>query len=326
MLRFSRPSLRTAAANTSQLLAAACLAAALPLFSTPAAAQGNNCRGIAGLPLVITGYDFVYVSRSLAQGANGRVINCVRNRNANRGVFIDWKGSFLMSLVPAGGQIFTERPLGRTPRGEVYPLFYGARPMRLDVATMVELDPRPSAPAGHPLLVRAAWQERFDNPDAPVTVPGEMPVGANASQVYLPVVTDQLRQFVAHNPSRSALIEFLEGNATQLQPFAMTFDSRAAPSGANLTITYEVHYRLPAIAGSGPPALFLRFSDPELQGRLFGSSAPVPIAGSGGGETVLRASLTIPRARVASRAARLEVLLGNGAVVAALPVSYAVQG
>jgi hypothetical protein len=51
----------------------------------------------------------------------------------------------------------------------------------------------------------------------------------------------------------------------------------------------------------------------------------VPITGSEGSETVLRASLTVPRARVASRAARLEVLLRNGALVAALPVTYAVS-
>ena len=324
MPRFSHPSFRAPGAKTSPFLAAACFAAVLAVPATPAAAQGNNCRGIAGLPLVVTGYDFVYVSRSLAQGANGRVINCVRNRNGNRGVFIDWKGSNLVSLVPAGGQIFTERPLGRTPRGEVRDLFYGARPTRLEVATMVGLDPQLLPPAGHPLLLRAALQERFDNPDAPVTVPGEMPVGRSSVQVYVPIGA-ALNEFIATNPSRGALIEWLEGHPDLLRPFAMTFDSRVTPDGANLAVTYELRYASPAFAGPpAQPAFFLRFSDPELHGRLFRRPSPLPVARSDGAETVLGASLTVPRSRVASRAARLEVVLRNGAVVAALPVTYTV--
>ena len=326
MPRFSHPSFDATAAITSRSLAAAIFAASLMTWAAPAAGQNNNCRGIAGLRHSVTGYDFIYVSRSLAQGASGKLINCVRNRIANRAVFIDWKGptgaSLLVSYVPPGGDILTERPVGRTPRSQVLALFFGSRPTRLDIPTMVNLDPLPRAPSGHPLLLRASLQERFDTPEASVTEPGLMPVGRSSVQVYVPV-GPALNEFVATNPSREALIEWLEGHPDLLRPFAMNFESRVSPSGANLAVTYEVRYALPAFAGPpGQPAFFLRFSDPELHGRLFGRPSPVPVARSTGSETVLSASLTVPRARVASRTARLEVLLRNGAVVAALPVTY----
>ena len=320
MPRFSHPSFDATAAITSRSLAAAIFVASLMTWAAPAAAQGN-CRGIAGLRHSVTGYDFIYVSRSLAQGANGRVINCVRNNNGSRGVFIDWKGSNLVSTVLPGGQIFTERVLGRTPTSGTRALFYGARPTRLDVATMVERAPATDIPGAHPLLRLAAQENFSDDYERPVTVPGEVPVGRNEVQVYVPV-GPELNQFAATNPSRSALIEWLESHPGLLRPMAMTFDSRATPSGANLAVSYEVRYRLPGMAGGG---LFLRFSDPELHNRLFNRPGPVPVAGAEG-ETVLRASLTIPRARVASRTARLEVVLANGALVAALPVTYVVAG
>ena len=326
MQRFSRSSFRASAAKTSRSLTAATFAGFMMTWATPAAAQGN-CGGIAGIRHRVAPYDFVYLSRSLAQGANGRAINCVRNNDPSRSVYIDWRGTQLMGFVKPRDQIFTSPPLGHTPSGVVHPLYYGPRPLRLDVATMVDWDSQSLGPTGPPLLLRASLQEHFDGPEGPITVPGEMPVGRSEVEVFIPVGTAELNQFLATNPSRSALIEWLEVHPAALQRMAMTFDSRSAPSGANLAVTYELRFRLPAFAAPpGQPTLYLRFSDPTLHNQLFRRPGPMPIARSDGSETVLSASATVPRARIAGRRARLEVLLRNGALIAALPVTYVVAG
>ncbi|HMG48132.1 MAG TPA: hypothetical protein VK614_11805 [Allosphingosinicella sp.] len=302
-------------------MAAAALAGALTGLAAPAAAQ-TPCGGGGWGQVDITNYSFSYLSRSQGQGSAAVSIHCVRNTHASRGVWVEWRGAGLSSVIPPGRTIFRTSPLAGRPRRRIYPFFYGARPNEMAVATVAALErPLPDwlAPAPAAALLRRAayWQDAGRAPAARA--------GSNESLVYLPVARGLVDGFVRDSRPLAQLIESLERYPNLLQPFGMTFNDRVAVDGRGRTsISYLCRYRLPAAGRTDLPTFYLRFSDAALHRLMFRQGEPLRIDGWGGGETVLEASVAAPgRGRLAARNARLEVLLGDRrTVIASLPVAF----
>lgn len=306
---FVLPAIRFCLHRPIWLLAPLAAAAA-----TPAAAAPGPCPDKGWDSHSTTGYSFVYFSGRRADKPQGYV-HCVRN--TGNGVLIDWRGSGLKSPIPRGQLIYTT---GSAPfRHKTQRFFYGARKSWIEVPTAARValfgtgGSTLGARSGAGPFARAlAWK--------PAAAPVES--SDNEALLYLPTDPSLLTELARGPWSLRKVIERLE--AAQLHPFGMTFANRVAagPDG-RLTVAWECRYILPKLQRSGRPLFRLRFSDRDLHRRMFGRSDPEPVTGYGG-EAEIKAQLPpLEPGQLATRAAKLEVLLGNSKIVlAAIPISF----
>lgn len=309
---FVLPAVRVCLRHPLWLLAPLAAAAASPAAAqSPCPATPNSWQSHS------TVYSFAYYSGWRANGAG--FVHCVRN-TGSLGMFVDWRGSGLISFVPPKKIFYSTGPA--TSLGSKKQLFfYGARPHVITVPTA-----RPLAmlgPAG------ASWAARSGAGPflrAFVLKPGARPVasGDTSALLYLPTNVSLLAGLADKKLSLRALIKRLEAAPDELGAFGMTFANRvtAAPDG-RLAVSWECRYTLPKLERSGSPPFYLRFSDSDLHRRMVGRSDPLPVIGWGG-EAEFKAALPpLDPARLAARQAKLQVLLADRrTVIASIPISY----
>jgi hypothetical protein len=304
--------------------AAAALAWLLLASSAPAAAQ-TPCAGPGWGQVSIAAYDFSYLSRILGRGANASALYCVRNNHSSRGVFVDWQGAALRSPIPPGKTIFQANPLaGRTASRRRLRLFYGARPNEISVMTLA----RAAAPLWD-LARRAAggaFRRAFYWKAAPA-VPG----GSNSSLIYVPAgsdfFADRTLEHVQSRPISPDIIDWLEDHPDQLGAFGMTFDNDVAiDARGRRNVTWKCAYRLIDLPDQGRSILlYLRFTDPDLHRRMFGSAEPFVID-EWWEERDKEFTVALPpleARRIEARTAQLQILLNDKrTVIGSIPVTY----
>lgn len=294
--------------------------------ASPAKAAPSLCPGPGRVN--VPNYHFSYLSRRQGSGSTAAVFDCVHNHHSSRGVFIEWRNVGLRTTVPPNRDAFVTNPTaGRVATVRRYRLFYGARPSSITVQTWAGADglaPGLGGPAFRFARFRRAahWQGEGWEAGPPVA-----PGGGSAALVYIPVDPAFLAGFARRPLTPRRLIDWLESNPGQLRPFGATFDSRRTEDAAGRpVIAHEFRYRMPALAGSATPLFYLRFSNRALQRLMFERAEPVPVAGAGGGDIVLRAVVPVPGGGGSPGIVcigRLDILLADRrTVVASLAVTY----
>lgn len=297
----------------------AAFGAAVLAASSPAAAQ-DPCAGPGAGRLRVANYHFSFLSQVEGRGSGARSVHCVRNNHPRRGVFVDWRGAGLRSLIPPGEDIVHTTPLaGRAASRRPFSLFYGARPNVIPVPTMAGGEPLPLGPdlarSAGSLLRLAAWTQ----PAA----------GAAASEsegtVYIPVDGAFLQGFADRPLSSAEMIEWLETHPNLLQPLSMTFKSQmSVDASGQVNIAYECIYGVPEMDSTRGPPLYLDFADPALNRLMFEDGEPFPVQGGGGYMTTLGGNAPpLAPGQAETRTTELRILLGDRrTVVASIQVTY----
>ena len=292
-------------------------ALALGLAAAPAAAQ-NPCPASGWSAVDTGGYAFAFVSRSRPGG--GSAVNCVTNRHASRGMFVDWRGAGLRSAIPPGRTIFRTGPVasGAAPKRSLF--FYGARPHHMVVPTIGALAPsaapRPGAP---PLLPGFLWQPRPAFADPPLAADPDI-----RTSLFVPIDPEWFKAMRKRRPSLAEMVGHFEARPDRLQAFEMTFENRLEPGpGGRVAVGWKCRYRLPGLARAQALGLTMRFADSALHRRMFGDPAPAPV-GNWKDEMLIEASLPpLPSSGVGERRTRFEILLPDGRTpVASIPIRF----
>lgn len=301
-------------------------AASLAALAAPAGAQQSPCpasdwRGWSNVGTA--GYDFAFVSERRASGSATFAVNCVRNRHASRGMFVDWRGAGLRSAVPPGRTIYRTGPVAAAAKPKRHLFFYGARPHHMVVTTIGALappgaPPRPSV-GRPPLLPGFLWQPAPALAGEALAAPPD-----TSTALFVPLDPDYFAALGKRRPSLAEVVRHFEARPDRLQAFEMTFENAlSAGPGGKVAVAWKCRYRLPGLARTRGFGLSLRFADSALHRRMFGGEAPLPL-GNWKGETVMEAALDpLPSGDVARRRTRLEILLPDGRTpIASIPVHY----
>ena len=316
-LRASRDRGRRARAAAIVLIAALASAAAAQRASSAGPCPAQLAGALSNPPA----YHFGYQSWVQPRGGEYRFTHCVRNLG-RRGLFVDWRDAALVSFVPPGETAYSVLPRpAASGRKRLSPLFYGARPTRTDVQTVLPIAALPP-PASErhalwtpPPPVRLAASAQWEAPRLRET--------RSFGRLFVPSAAAQ--QGVAREEiDRRALIERLEARPELLQLFLMDFTNSEdpGPDGAR-TISWTCRYRTGREERGGErAALRIRFADPAFHRAMFLTDAAIAVRD--GRRLEYRASTQLSPGRRATRAVtRLQIFLADGrTLIGAMPVEY----
>ncbi|MBC9030764.1 hypothetical protein IAG41_00010 [Sphingomonas sp. JC676] len=300
---------------------------ACALFATDrvssGAPQDNPCPAqLSGAISRPPAYEFRYMSRTWRVGNQNRVGNCVRN-SGRRGLFIDWRKANLSGFVAPGKTVFSILPSEQSASvAELSPFFYGARPTRIDVETMV-----PAArPVRSSMVPAMLWD--ISRGFLPVAATADMSPSAeqrSAIQIFVPMNAAALT-LAAKTMDRRTLIKEIEDHPERLTELVMAFTSTQSISGnGQVNLTYDCVYRTANQEGmEGDPPFRMRIVDPGFHRLMFGTSDTVGVGNWEITNPEFEAKIEIPVGRaIRLVATRIDIFLGDGTTrIGSIPINY----
>jgi hypothetical protein len=295
---------------------------ALFLSAVPAAAN-DRCPDPMSGSMRVGRYDFEFQSWI---GDQNLAVKCVRNKITSLSpLFVDWDG--MVTFVPVNDVNLVRNPATSAKHKTVrWPLWYGARPAREDVDTIVwDEQAFLGAPPGRRSPGLRVADLSF------VQAAGVLPPFPEAissySRISVPVA--------AYGPNfrQADIIRNVESNPSILRTFEMAFKSEPlADAAGNVTgvrdhCTYSLTGR-----GKEKKSLSLRFSDKALQQEVFRSFHPHALsqdqwtptgpgearASSGG----TRELVNVGAGQLRRMQADMQVVSSGGSVLASVPIIY----